>query len=40
MRINSLNIFVRFVTPRERCFSLSDTAVELSSRMDAGLALD
>ena len=40
MRINSLNVFVKSVTPHEACFVLSDAAVELSSRMDAGLALD
>jgi hypothetical protein len=35
-----LNVFVKLVTPSEACFALSDEAVELSSRMDAGLALD
>lgn len=40
MRINSLNVFVKSVTQREGYFALSDAAVELSSRMDAGLALD
>lgn len=40
MRINGLNVLVKFVTPPEACFALSDAAVELSSRMNAGLALD
>ncbi len=40
MRINSLNVLVKFMTPYTRRFALSDAAVELSSRMDAGLALD
>jgi hypothetical protein len=40
MRINSLNVFVKLVTPSQACFALSDAAVELSSRMDAGLAFD
>jgi hypothetical protein len=40
MRINSLNVFVRSMTLRARRFALSDAAVELSSRVDAGLAFD
>ena len=40
MRINSLNVLVNSVTPRAGRFALYDAAVELSSRMDAGLALD
>jgi hypothetical protein len=40
MRINSLSVFVRSVTPRVWRFALSDAAVELWNRMDAGLALD
>jgi hypothetical protein len=40
MRINSLNVFVKLVTPSQACFALSDAAVELSSRVDAGLALE
>jgi len=40
MQINSLNVFVKFMTPRTRRDALADAAVELSSRMDAGLALD
>jgi hypothetical protein len=40
MRINSLNVLVNSAAPRAGRFALSDAAVELSSRMDAGLALD